>query len=538
MKKWIDLYALWLLVAVALVGLFLRLYHLPDLFFYTMDEEVMNLIQRRIVLGEHFPLIGSVSPLNTYLGPIFYYFGAAILFFSNLDPLGQGFFATLLGTFTIFLIYFVGSQLFNKVVGLLAAVFYSFSFLQVIFDRRYWHLTPGPFLSLLVLYSIYKIKTGSIKFVFLLVAALIFGWNTDYTNLVLFLFTVITWILFKLPIKRKEVAVAVVIFLLSNLPLLAFDLRHNFLNASALLNYFTNKTVKKEVPEIQTNLVNQRETLGGSRTEQAFLTGVLPLVTFSRAMYTKSNLNIAEQHTYCKDYIASRNSAQGIIFPLLALLLIIYFAFLFYKHRSSKERIGYQLVLSFYLIFQLGVLIYAFVFKGDVFEHYLVSLMPYLFIILAVVIYNIYNSKFKILSFIFVLAFISGNSYLVFNAYNTFGYKDKLKATEFALSEIGSRDFSLDSIGSCFRYDGYYYPFILNGRHPVKSYQDPNYSWLYDYEVSEKHPKRVVVMVSKGEYEKADFFESLNRYEKWVLKRKIFGGIEVLILDNSKGDFN
>src|SRR5258708_7241098 len=69
----------WFLGLIILVGFLLRTYNLPHLFFYTMDEEVMNLIQRRIVLGTHFPLIGSVSPLGTYLGPIFYYFGAAIL---------------------------------------------------------------------------------------------------------------------------------------------------------------------------------------------------------------------------------------------------------------------------------------------------------------------------------------------------------------------------------------------------------------------------------------------------------------------------
>src|SRR5690348_15619781 len=112
-----------------------------------MDEEVMNLIQRRIVLGVHFPLIGSVSPLGTYLGPYWYYIGALVLGISKLNPIGQGYFAAALGTFNIWLIYWVGKELFNKKVGLFAAFFYSTSFLMVIFDRRFWQLTLGPGLS-------------------------------------------------------------------------------------------------------------------------------------------------------------------------------------------------------------------------------------------------------------------------------------------------------------------------------------------------------------------------------------------------------
>jgi hypothetical protein len=77
-----------LLIGIVVLGLLLRIFRINELFYYTMDEEVMNLIQRRIVLLQHLPLIGSVSPLNTYLGPIFYYFGAAILAISGLNPLG------------------------------------------------------------------------------------------------------------------------------------------------------------------------------------------------------------------------------------------------------------------------------------------------------------------------------------------------------------------------------------------------------------------------------------------------------------------
>ncbi len=525
-----------LLILIIVVGFLLRVYSLPNNFYYTMDEEVMNLIQRRIVLLEHFPLIGSVSPLNTYLGPIFYYVGAFILFLSKLNPLGQSIFAILIGTFNIYFIYKVTKELFTEKAAYFASIIYSSSFLMVIFDRRYWHLSPGPILSLTVLLSLYKIKKGSIKYVYLLTAALIFGWNTDYTNLVLFLFVVIAWILFKLPVKKKEVLIATAIFILSNIPLALFDLRHDFLNSRALVSYFTKQnTISREVP-VGTVVGVDRESLTENRTQQAILSSLVPIYGFSRMIYTASDLNISEQHTYCKEYIFQRNGAQGAVLPVVALLIILSFGYLTIK--SKDKKIEYLMILSFYLTFQIGVLFYAFVFHGDIFEHYLSTLLPYFMIMTAVVLAAIYNSRFKFVSVLLITLFVSGNLYLIFNAYNPLSFNNKFQAASYALEQVGNEDFSLDSIGSCFRYDGFYYPFILQGRYPVKSYQDPNYSWLYNYEVADKHPKKVVVMVSRGEFEKDAFLKTYQRYQQWVIDRRNFGDIEVLILDNSKGNFH
>jgi 4-amino-4-deoxy-L-arabinose transferase-like glycosyltransferase len=529
---------------IILLGLFLRLYNFPNLFHYGVDEELMNLNQKRIVLGEHYSLIGSFSPLNTYLGPIFYYFGAVILWVSGLNPLGQGIFSAFLGGINIFLIYWVCKDLFKdgtkenvfgKRVGLLASLLYATSFLMVIFDRRYWHLTPGPFLSMLVLYSLYKIKSGSIKYIYLLTGALIFGWNTDYTNLVLFLFTFVVWIVFKLPLRRKEVLIAMLIFVISNAPLVMFDLRHDYLNSKAFVSYFTHKPKHKE--EVKQS-EQTRETLGGTKEEQVFLTSLLPVISFSRAIYTLSDLDISQQHAYCKGYIFSRNEAQGVILPTIALIAILGFAFLTYKNRRDKNKYSYQLILGFFLTFQLGVLIYAGLFKGDVFEHYLATLLPYLFIILAVDLIYILGNKFKIFSYILIVLFVVINISLVFRAYNPFGYSNKLAATKFALDWVPGSQFSLDSLGTCFRYDGYYYPFILSNTHPVKSYQDSNYSWLYDYQVEEKDPGRVIVIVSPSKFDKDEDRRAYQRYQQWVINKQRFGNIEVLILDNSKGDFH
>ncbi len=516
-----------LLTFIILIGLFLRVYRFPDLFYYTMDEEVMNLIQRRIVLFEHVPLIGSVSPLGTYLAPYFYYLGAVILALSNLNPIGQGILAALLGSFNIFLIYFVVKQLFNQRIAFFASLFYSTSFLMVLFDRRWWHLSLGPILSLTILLSLYKIKQGSIKFVYLLTIALILGWSSDYTNLVLFFFVGLTWILFRLPVKKKEILIALAIFLIANLPLVFFDLRHDFLNSKTFINYL----IKKEQRH-----TSDRETLGSNSREQALVAVSQPFITFSRMIYIKSDLNVSAQHTYCKEYILERNNQQGLILPLISGFIILVLSFLTFKNWRKKDFLGQKLILSFYLIYQLGILIYAFIFKGDIFEHYLSTLMPHFFIMLAIIIVFIYQ-RFKLLGLSLALIIALINIHSLLTAYNPLSYQNKIQAAKYALEKVGDEDFSLDSIGSCFRYDGFYYPFLLNGRHPVKSYQDHNYSWLYNYQVAKDHPEKIVVMVAKGKYDDDKFKEAYEKYSKWVIDKNRFGDLEVLILDNKGKEF-
>lgn len=527
----------WLLPLLIIFGFLLRIYNLNHTLYYTMDEEVMNLIQRRIALGIHLPLIGSVSPLSTYLGPYWYYIGALILGISKLNPVGQGYFAALLGTFNIWLIYIVGKEMFSKKVGLFASLFYSGSFLMVLFDRRFWQLTLGPVLSLLVLLSLYKIKKGSLKFIYLLVAAIILGFNADYTNLVLILFTIFCWVIFKLPIRKKEVGIAVIIFILSCAPLAFFDLRHNFLNTKAFIGYFTHHQQKLN-EGVNVTTVSDRETLGKTNTDQAVISSLVPIYGFSRLIFTASDPNLSAQYTYCKQYINQRNAAQGPLLLGLSLVFIVGFLSLAFKKWKEKDSLGYKFLVYFYLIFQIGILGYAFLLHGDVFEHYLSTLLPYFVLMLAVSAGFLWGKKLQLLVVVLILFFLGLNINLVFRSYNPYSFENKMEAAQFAIDRVGNSSYSLESIGSCYRYDGYYYPFILQGSHPVKSYQDGNYSWLYDYKVAEKDPSKVVVMVSKGQFEDQNFFETYNRYQKWVTSRKTFGGLEVLILDNSRGDFH
>ena len=113
-------------------------------------------------------------------------------------------------------------------------------------------------------------------------------------------------------------------------------------------------------------------------------------------------------------------------------------------------------------------------------------------------------------------------------------------AIKYTMQESGDRDFSLDSLSTCWKFNGYRYLFAVFGREPVKSYVDPNFAYLYGTTpVAEKHPETVVAfIVHDFAPETDDFYARYALLKSHEVKSAIFGNIEVIIMDNSSGWFD
>ena len=132
------------------------------------------------------------------------------------------------------------------------------------------------------------------------------------------------------------------------------------------------------------------------------------------------------------------------------------------------------------------------------------------------------------------------NLYKLFTSQNMMGLTAKKSAIEYTLKHVGANPFSLDSLSTCWKYNGYRYLFTVFGKEPVKSYVDPNFAYLYgDTPVWEKHPKDVVAFVVHDfQPETEDFYKRYNRLKRHQTKFAFFGNIEVILLDNSSGWFD
>ena len=222
---------------IIIIGIILRLWRLPEVFHFTYDEEVFAFIGKRMFVNGHIPLIGGVTPMHVHLAPYFYWLSGIFLWFSKLNPLGWGYAAVLISCITMILLFVTTQKIYGRTVAIIALFIYCISFYQNVFDRHYWGLVFDGLISVGVMFSIFNIINLKTKYVYLLSLLLAFGINTDPSMIVLILLSIISLFYFKPKINFKIYLIALFIFLFSFLPLVIFDLRHNFYHLKTLWQY-------------------------------------------------------------------------------------------------------------------------------------------------------------------------------------------------------------------------------------------------------------------------------------------------------------
>lgn len=506
----------WPLLILIVATLILRIFKIEDLFYFTYDESIPAFVGRRAILWQHIPLIGGVTPFGVHLAPYFYWFLTAILFVGKLNPIAWGWAGAAISTLTTFFSYIVGSTLVNRKVGITAAIFWAFSYLANVYDRHLWALYWGPLVSLIVLFSLYKIIKGYHKFVYLLGGILALGISADPSNIVFLLLAIIVWIIYKLPLKKSTfLALGVIIF--SFLPLVIFDIRHDFANTKPVIDF-----------------VKQGRNYPGFNLEKFTQNSLLFPRVFSRLIYTFSDYEISKQYSYCKDYVSEKFQAIPWYFVLLSLFTIV--AIIFWSFRQQIKGSPWRLLSILVLLYFLGIQLYGTIFRADIFEHYITGLFAIFLLIFAKLVSDLPKNLW-----LAVLAiFIAANLIKLTAAQNSMGLKYKRQAIEYTMQVVGDRPFSLDSLSTCWKLNGYRYLFAIFGSEPGKSYVDPNFAYLYGTTpVAEKHPATVVAFVVHDFIpETEDFYRRYALLKSHEIKSAIFGAIEVIIMDNSTGWFD
>ncbi len=453
MKKYLPL-----LFILGISTLF-RFYNFVSLFHFTMDEEYWSYIPWNIASGYHFPLIGgSMAGTGLYTGPLFVYLMAIPAWVFHGNPLGFGILVSFIGILGSVLILVLGQKMFSKKAAFLAAFLYGASFLAAIFDRHYWNASLTPFLSLLSLYFLYElIVKKRYKFFIFLALTEALAIQSHGTGMVLIMASVISLILFRVNLKNKYFLIAVGLFLFLQVPLVAFDLRHNFLNSRALFSY-ESKPRKTQLQSIPQNFLNFS----------------------SRLIYFPAK-NLDYEQNLCPFY--KKTSPVEIITVLVLGLLLIGI----YQSFKEKNTAG-----SLSIIFILSTMLGLVFFKDKIAEYYFSpTIIPTLFLV------SLALSKISKKLLIFLLGL-----YFYFNLYNLVtvkrvnGFDAKIEVVKNSLERVGNKTFSLEveSDDPCQIY-GFRYLYTFLGREPAKSYMDGYFNWLYDKRPREKNPEYRVLMV-------------------------------------------
>lgn len=515
-KASVKIVKFWPILVLVIFTFILRVIKIEDLFYFTYDESIPAFVGRRLLLENHLPLIGGVTPFNFHLAPYFYWLLSLILIIGKLNPVAWGWAGAIIAMFTTLMMYTVGKTFANYKVGFLAAAVWAFSYMANIYDRHFWALYWGPLVSLIVLYSLYKIIKGKENYVYLLAAVIAFGVHSDPSNLVFIVFVVLVWIIYKLPVKKSTyLAAGIIIF--SFLPLVIFDLRHNFANTKPVLEF-----------------IRQDRNNPGFSTNKFLNNSLLFPRAASRLIYTFGDSEISKQYSYCQTFVAEKFKAiPTSVLIISTITILVFLTWSFTRRKMEPQLFLISLLLALYF---LGIQVYGTIFQADIFEHYVTGTFAIFLLLFALLLCKLPNKIRLVILGVFIVA----NLYKISLARNSQGLTSKRLAIEYTMAQVGDKPFSLDSLSRCWKLNGYRYLFTVFGREPVKSYVDPNFSYLYGTtSVAQRHPPTVVSFVIHDFVpETEEFYQRYALLKSHEIESKTFGVLEVIIMDNSTGWFD
>lgn len=452
---------------VVLTSAFFRLYHFSRLFHWSMDEEYWAYIARNIAIGEHLPLIGgNIGGTGFHTTPWLVYLLGIVSRVVGGNPIGLGLAMAGLGIVTTFLIYLLGREMVGRKAAVIAAFLYGFSASAAFADRRFWNPSVIPILTLLIVYSLWRIKFKNDLRSYLLLAISIGMFFASHGLAIIFLlFAVVIFIWQRKVIKKNYLVIAVLILTTSMVPLFLFEFRHNF--------------------------IETRRFLGGgeiSSVSLARLPQAVSLITStsSRFFYYPGDLDIQLNQTYgCSQYGAVR--PFSVLSAILMLVVMSYLLLQMVKGKFVFDLLGIaSVILSISLIFwpegMRGYYLYPF------------------FIFLAITGGSFFaaiqiNRPLKLISFLTLGVLFYLNLQKIIFSYHSDSYEKKLIAVNEAIVLSDNTPFSIDvqASDSCRSY-GYRYLFSFQNIEPVKSYMDPYFLWLYENRLAKTPPQKSILL--------------------------------------------
>ena len=223
------------LAILFITGFLLRSYLIDKNLFFGPEQGRDMLVVKDIVTSHKLVLIGPKTAVEgIFHGPLYYYLAGIPFILSKGNPLVIELFFIFLNSLSVFLIYLLGKELFNRKISLIAPLLFTFSFGAIVMAR--WLSHPPLIIPVSCLFFLFLIRFIKGKNNYLIPTAIAYGVasQTEFSNLIIFTFVLFfTIIVFrKRFIEQKVINLIISLFLVVTLPtfnFILFDIRHDFL---------------------------------------------------------------------------------------------------------------------------------------------------------------------------------------------------------------------------------------------------------------------------------------------------------------------
>jgi 4-amino-4-deoxy-L-arabinose transferase-like glycosyltransferase len=190
----------WILLAIVIVGIFLRVWHHHDWLRFNADQGRDAQIVSDVVDGRaSLPLLGPKAGGTQFrLGPIFYYFQIATVKIFGNTPDKMAYPDLLAGILCMPLLFLYLGKYFEKYVALHLTAIFSVSAYAVFYARFAWNPNSMPFWTILALYAIHEVvsEKQKRKFLWSAVAGIAIGVAVQLHTTLLVILPVVTLLVF------------------------------------------------------------------------------------------------------------------------------------------------------------------------------------------------------------------------------------------------------------------------------------------------------------------------------------------------------
>jgi 4-amino-4-deoxy-L-arabinose transferase-like glycosyltransferase len=426
---------------ILLLGAFLRLFRISEYMHFYGDEGRDLIIVRNLLVNGDPILIGpGTSVGNMYLGPLYYYLIAPALFLSNYNPVGPVILVAILATATIYLTYLLSKKWFGIIPAVIASLLTAILPTFIKYSNFSWNPNVLPFFSILSVFLIDRIESKKQSWLLIpAFASFAFVLQSHYMGI--FLLPVIfgVWIykLIKQNTKKGYLlntlfGIFVFGFLMS--PLLIFDIRHNYMNINALMDYLGG--------------------LGGSRSYS--------LLTFFERLIINIKFMVG-------DILSSTNELVSAIYSFFVIIGAIFL------HYYSKSKYQIKILSLWLLMSTLGLTLYG----GRIISHYYGFAFMVVPMLIGAILGKISDNK-KIIGIIFSALVLSPIIYFSITESNLIYPPNRLVQRAEAVAdqinkESYGKEFNIAVLSEGNYEDGYQYFLELRG-YPIKEIDPLNYN--------------------------------------------------------------
>ncbi len=226
------------LVILLLAAFVLRSHRLTTDLLFHRDQGLHSLSIWQIWHERKISLLGHPSDVTGLIhSPVYYFLMAPAYAFFKGSPVAASLFQVSIEVLSLPFFYLAIKKLFNRKVALSTLLIYAVSYGWISYSRWLVNVTPIIPLTHLLLFFIVNDKTSKQKTWRLFAISLLVGIITQLNAAVgTFLLPLIIW-LYRKPFSLKKLAIILIGFFLPALPLLVFELRHNFVLFQSFIRF-------------------------------------------------------------------------------------------------------------------------------------------------------------------------------------------------------------------------------------------------------------------------------------------------------------